>query len=73
MMCMANGQVTTDELATMIKQGFDHVDKRFNKVEDDIDSLKREVEQINIRLDNVPYRFKLEALERRVDRLEGTT
>ena len=60
---MGNSNVTIDDLAVMIKDGFDGVTK-------DIDELKKGQERIELRLDNVAYRFELVALEKRVEKLE---
>jgi len=79
---MENNHVTIDDLAGMIKegfekdvkQGFEKVEKDmkqgFEKVEKDIDDLKQGQERIELRLDNVAYRFELVALEKRVEALE---
>jgi len=59
-----NGKdVTINELAGMIKVGFDEVKVR-------LDTLERGQEDIKLRLDNVAYRFEIVALEKRVDVLE---
>ena len=71
---MENNHVTIDDLALMTKEGFEKVDKDmkegFKKIDRDIDELKQGQERIELRLDNVAYRFELVALEKRVEALE---
>jgi hypothetical protein len=78
-------KVTLDNLAGMIKCGFDDMGGRIVGVEKKVDgfekSLKKELailseintrehEEIKLRLDNVAYRFELVELQKRVDKLE---
>jgi len=63
-------QVTIEDLAVMIKKGFDSVDERFNKVEKELKELRAGQEDIVLRLDNVAYRFELNELKQRVFVLE---
>ncbi len=63
-----------EELTTMIKEGFDEVGERFNKVdgrldklEKDVVSLKKGQERIEMRLMNVVYRSEFEKLKEKVD------
>lgn len=72
-----NKNTTLDDLAGMVKHGFDSVDKRFDsvdkrfdRVEDRLDTLEQGQEEIKLKLDNVAYRFELEELQKRVRRLE---
>jgi len=81
---MAKKQITNEDLARMIKKGFDHNDKCFDeiegrvgKVEDRLDrievrldNLDQGQEEIKLRLDNVAYRFEVEDLKKRVKKLE---
>lgn len=74
---MKEKNVTIDDLARMVKSGFDSVDKRFDGVdgkfigiEKRLDNLERGQEDIKLRLDNVAYRFELLELQRRVELLE---
>ncbi len=71
-----NKKITMEDLAAMVKRGFDETAKR-----KDIEELKeehrvmrennsREHEEIKLRLDNVAYRFELVELQKRVDVLE---
>ena len=64
-------------LARMVKKGFDHVDSRFNKVDkkfntinNRLDILEQGQEDIKLRLDNVAYRFELKDLEKRLEKIE---
>lgn len=84
-------EITNEDLARMVKRGFDSVDKRFDGVdkrfkavdkrfdgvdnrlgnlEKRMDILGRGQEEIKLRLGNVVHRFELEALKKRMDRLE---
>lgn len=56
-------KITTDDLAVMVKDGFDHMEKR-------IDGLEKGQEEIKLKLDNVAYRFEVVELQRRVALLE---
>ena len=60
---MGNNNITNEELATMIKGGFD-------AVQHDINELKQGQTDIKARLENLVYRFEFSALERRVEELE---
>ncbi len=72
-----NKKITNEDLARMVQNGFDEmkgrVDKRFDKVESRLDVLEQGQEDIKLKLDNVAYRFELEDLEKRVERLELKT
>lgn len=72
-----NTDITLNDLALMVKQGFDAVDKRFESVDERFESidnrlenLEKGQEEIKLRLDNVAYRFELLELEQRVHYLE---
>lgn len=60
---MNNKDVTLNDLAGMIKVGFDETQAKF-------EVLERGQEDIKLRLDNVAYRFEIVALEKRVEVLE---
>jgi len=62
--------ITLDNLAGMIKRGFDGVDKRFDKVEARLSNLENGQEEIKLKLDRVAYRFEIEELDRRLKRIE---
>lgn len=57
-------------LAQIVKKGFDHVDEKFTEVGKELQGLKQGQEDIKLRLDQVAYRFELQALEKRVKKLE---
>ncbi len=70
-------KITIDNLAKMIKGGFDDVDKRFNdvdkrfdRIEVNLSNLQIDHEDIKLKLDRVAYRFEIEELQKRVDLLE---
>ena len=78
---MPKKPTTNEDLARMIKKGFDHndkrfekmdekMDKRFDKVESRLDNLEQGQEEIKLRLDNVAYRFEVEDLKKRVKKIE---
>lgn len=65
---MSNG-VTLDNLAGMIKRGFDEVDKRFDEnakqhqeIFNRLGNLEQGQEEIKLKLDQVAYKFELEEL-----------
>jgi len=78
---MPKKPITNEDLARMIKKGFDDndkrfekidekMDKRFDKVESRLDNLEQGQEEIKLRLDNVAYRFEVEDLKKRVKKIE---
>jgi archaellum component FlaC len=58
---MKNKNITIDDLAIMVKKGFDGVDKRF-------DGVDKRFEAIDKRFDGVDKRF--DKVEKRLDRIE---
>ncbi|TSC75569.1 MAG: hypothetical protein G01um101430_411 [Parcubacteria group bacterium Gr01-1014_30] len=60
---MANKKVTIEDLARMVKRGFDGVDKRFDRVD-------KKLERMEKRLEGIVYRTEFEKLEFRVKELE---
>lgn len=69
--------ITLDDLAGIIKDEFDNVNKRFDNVNEQIKDLKQGQDNIELKLANVAYRFemqevnvKLNKLAERVDVLE---
>ena len=66
--------MTIDDLAGMVKRGFDDVNKgmnkRFDEVKNRLDKLETGQEDIKLRLDHCAYRFELNELEKRVHFLE---
>ena len=74
---MSHEDISHDQLALLIKQGFDHVDSRFEALEEDVSLLKQDVStlkndmrDVKYRLVEVAYRFEFKELEDRVDILE---
>lgn len=55
--------ITLDDLAGMVAEGFnearDSVNKRFDLVDKRLKNLEEGQEQIKLRLDNIAYRFEL--------------
>jgi len=70
---MAKKKVTTEDLAVMMKNGFDGVDGQFKGVNQRLDKLEAGQEDIKLRLDRAAYKFELMALEKRVEVLEKQT
>lgn len=67
---MKNKKVTINDLAVMVKQGFDDATKQFDKVNQRLNSLEQGQERIELRLTNVAYRFELVELQKRVEKIE---
>jgi archaellum component FlaC len=63
--------ITLDDLAGMVKSGFDGVEKRFDKIETRLGGLENGTEEIKLKLDQVAYRFEIEELDRRLKRVEA--
>lgn len=63
-------EITNEDLAMMIKEGFDKVDERFEKVENRLNVLEKGQEDIKMKLDNVVYRFEYNELVERIKVLE---
>lgn len=59
-----------DDLARMIKKSFDHVDDRFDRVEKDMDDLKRGQKEIRQDMIFTARKFEMKELESRVEKLE---
>ena len=60
-----------DEVGRMVKQGFDHVDTRFDQLDVRLVKLETGQDRMQLRLDQAAYRFELVELEQRVDTLDG--
>ncbi len=56
-------KVTNEDLARIVKNGFDDVYKKLR-------GLEQGQEDIKLRLDNVAYRFEVQELKKRVEKLE---
>lgn len=77
-----NKKITINDLAGMVKRGFDEVGENIKKGFDELgnklggqirvlsENNERAHEEIKLRLDNVAYRFELVELQKRVDVLE---
>src|SRR4030042_5397689 len=74
----ANRKITMNDLAVMVKNGFDETGEKIEGIEKGLkkeiksigETNAREHEAIMLRLDNVAYRFELVELQKRVDVLE---
>lgn len=66
--------ITIEDLAGMVKEGFDEMGKSIHGLNKSFEDLKerneKEHEEIKLKLDRVAYRFEVEELQRRVDLLE---
>jgi len=69
--------ITLDDLAGMVKRGFDSVDEKISgnikehrAIITKLENLENGVEEIKLKLDQVAYRFEIEELDRRLKRLE---
>ncbi|OGI29672.1 MAG: hypothetical protein A2288_00980 [Candidatus Moranbacteria bacterium RIFOXYA12_FULL_44_15] len=67
---MKNKEMNIDDLARMIKKSFDHVDDRFDRVERDMDDLKRGQKEIKQDMIFTARKFEMKELESRVEKLE---
>ncbi len=63
---MEQQNITIDELAGIIKNEFDNVNKQFDNVNKQLKELKQGHENIELRLANVAYRFELEEVKEMV-------
>lgn len=70
--------VTLDDLAGMVKRGFDGIDKGFDEntrkhkvMMAKLENLKNGQEEIKLKLDQVAYRFEVQELDRRLRRVES--
>ena len=59
-----------NNLARMVKKGFDDVDKKFNEADKRFDILEQGQEDIKSRIDNMAPQFEVNDLKKRVDKLE---
>jgi len=71
-------KITLENLAGMIKRGFDGVDKRFDEntkqhqqIFNRFDNLDQGQEEIKLKLDQVAYHFEIQELDRRLKRVEA--
>jgi archaellum component FlaC len=70
-------EMTINDLAEMVKQGFDSVDKRFDTVDQRFDSMDNRIasvenslEDIKLRLNEVAFQFQVNDHEKRIKNLE---
>jgi len=70
-------KITLENLAGMIKKGFDGVDRKFDEntkqhqqIFDRLDNLEQGQEEIKLKLDEVAYRFEVRELDRRLKKVE---
>ena len=70
-------KITLENLAGMIKKGFDGVDRKFDEntkqhqqTFDRLDNLEQGQEEIKLKLDEVAYRFEVRELDRRLKKVE---
>ncbi len=70
---MKEKDITINELARMVKTGFDEMSGTmkagFDKVENRLTTLENGQEEIKLRLSNVAYRFEIVELENQVKTL----
>jgi len=69
--------ITINDLAGMIKRGFDGVDKKFDEnvkehrqIFQHLDNIENGVEEVKLKLDHVAYRFEVQELDKRLKRVE---
>ena len=66
---MTKKSVTTDQLAGMVKHGFDDVGKRLDKVDSRLDKVDSRLDKVDGRLDKVDGR--LDHVDARLGRIEA--
>ena len=60
-----------DQLALVVKNGFDENTKQHQQIFNRIDNLEQGQEEIKLKLDKVAYRFEVQELDRRLKRVEA--
>lgn len=75
---MKEKQITNEDLAQMIKKGFDGsdekfegIDKRFDDIEVRLENIEAGQEDIKLRLGEFAYRFEVEDLKKRLEKVEA--
>jgi len=74
---MKNKNTTIDDLAIMVKKGFDGVDRRFDGVDRRFDGVDRRLDKVEKRLDRIEkliladHRDRIEKLEMEVRELKN--
>jgi archaellum component FlaC len=66
---MKNKNLTIDDLALMVKKGFDGVDKRFNGVDKRFDKVEKRLDKVEKRLDRIEKLILADQKER-IEKLE---
>ena len=66
----AKKQITLDDLATMIADGFAENTGQHEKIFARLENLEQGQEEIKLKLDQVAYRFEVEELNRRLRLVE---
>ena len=67
---MSKKETTIDDLAIMVKHGFDGVDKRFNEVDKRFNEVDKRFDRLE-RLILVDHRQRIERLEEKVADIRG--
>jgi len=65
---MSKKQITNEDLANMIKKGFDDHDTRFDKIDKRFDGVDRRFDGVDRRFDAMDIRF--DKMDTRMDNLE---
>ncbi len=72
---MAKKNITIENLAHMVKKGFDGVDVRFDRVDQRFERVDQRFDKVDQRFDDVKSRFegvnrRFDAVDDRLDRIE---
>jgi hypothetical protein len=65
-----NINITNEELARMIKMGFDDVHEEFCHVHSKLDNVENELKEVKGKLEGVIYRFEYNELQNRLEAVE---
>lgn len=63
---MENNEVTINDLAVMIKKGFDDVDNKLNKMNERLKSVERSQDEIKLKFGYVAWAIDLEEVKKRL-------
>jgi hypothetical protein len=66
-------KITLDDLAAMVKRGFDEVNERLDTMDGRLARLEYDVSEIKLKLPYFAYAMDVKALQERVARLEKKT
>lgn len=69
-MSAKNKKITIEDLAGMVKRGFDKVDVRFDRVDLKFEKVEARLDRIEKKLEGVVYLREFEELKDRVEILE---